>query len=141
MFQFKKEKTPDFLSFFTKMCLTVHICCRGGAEWEVGARNFMDDNDSFYKAVSQRTDIDKNSFDIIAHGTSNTINGKIVEVDHRMVARILQHSPNYHGQNIRLLSCNMGALSDGFAQNLANKLGVTVEAPSNFLWAVCLLQE
>lgn len=35
----------------------------------------------------------------------------------------------------------MGALSDGFAQNLANKLGVTVETPSNFLWAVRLLQE
>jgi hypothetical protein len=34
-----------------------------------------------------------------------------------------------------LLSCKTGALSNGFAQNLANKLGVPVTAPSNTLWA------
>lgn len=41
----------------------------------------------------------------------------------------------YNGQGIRLLSCNTGALDNGFAQNLANQLNVEVYAPINYLWA------
>ena len=44
--------------------------------------------------------------------------------------------PGYKkGQSIRLLSCNTGTLNHGFAQDLANKLNVTVWAPSSYLWA------
>ena len=41
----------------------------------------------------------------------------------------------YNGQTIRLWSCNTGALDNGFAQNLANKLNVEVYAPTNYLWS------
>ena len=56
-------------------------------------------------------------------------------VDHRIAARLIQNSDGYNGQAIRLLSCNTGALDNGFAQNLSNKLNVDVYAPSNYLWA------
>ena len=38
------------------------------------------------------------------------------------------------GQPIRLLSCDTGSSNSGFAQNLANKLGVVVEAPTKLVW-------
>lgn len=34
---------------------------------------------------------------------------------------------------VRLLSCSTGSVDDGFAQQLANALGVEVEAPSDVL--------
>ena len=40
-----------------------------------------------------------------------------------------------HGQPIRLLSCDTGSSTSGFAQNLANKLNVVVEAPTKLVWA------
>lgn len=33
------------------------------------------------------------------------------------------------------MSCNTGALDNGFAQNLANKLNVKVYAPTDYLWS------
>lgn len=49
---------------------------------------------------------------------------------------MIQQSPDYiKGQPIRLLSCSTGKCDTGFAQNLANKLGVPVQAPSDLIWA------
>ncbi len=85
-------------------------------------------------------DIDVNgNYDVIAHGTQNGIqithNGQKIIVDSRTAARLIQNSNGYNGQGIRLLSCNTGALDNGFAQNLADKLNVEVYAPSNYLWS------
>ena len=33
------------------------------------------------------------------------------------------------------MSCNTGALDNGFAQNLANNLNVKVYAPTDYLWS------
>jgi len=106
----------------------------------VGSMNFMEKNDRFYKNALNRPDIDTNGYyDIIAHGTPNgmemTINGKKQIVDHRMLSNILKNSSDYNGQNIRLLSCNTGAIDNGFAKNLSNKLNVEVLAPTDYLWA------
>ncbi len=48
----------------------------------------------------------------------------------------IETMPGYKiGQPIRLLSCNTGLSSASFAQNLANKLNVSVWAPNKYLWA------
>ena len=39
------------------------------------------------------------------------------------------------GQPIRMLSCDTGKGAGSFAQNLANKMGVPVEAPTELVWA------
>ena len=39
----------------------------------------------------------------------------------------------YKGEKIRLLSCNTGSTKNRFAQQLANALGVEVEAPNDIL--------
>ncbi|MEV0543107.1 hypothetical protein [Nocardia salmonicida] len=53
---------------------------------------------------------------------------------HREVSRILQGHGWVPGQPIRLLSCRTGMNPDGFAQNLSNRLGVAVYAPTEILW-------
>ena len=100
----------------------------------------MDADDAFVSNISRRTDVDTNGyFDVIAHGTPNGIqithNGQHMIVDHRTASRLIQNSDGYNGQTIRLLPCNTGALDNGFAQNLANKLNVEVYAPTNYLWS------
>lgn len=75
--------------------------------------------------------------DVSAHGSSNRMYmfhiDRTIEFDHRVIARWLQNHPNYHGGDIRLLSCSTGADTFGFAQNLANKMGVNVLAPTKDL--------
>ena len=48
---------------------------------------------------------------------------------------MIQKNPQYKKQGIRLLSCNTGSLANGFAQNLANKLGVIVYALNKLCWS------
>ena len=103
--------------------------------------NFMNSNDDLLKYIRKRKDVDLGGmFDLIAHRTANKIelehNGKKVFVNSRTVAKLIKIMPGYKkGQSIRLLSFNTGTLNHGFAQDLANKLNVTVWAPNSYLWA------
>ena len=95
---------------------------------------------AFFENAAKRLDVDPNGFlDILAHGSQNTIqinvNGKDYEISWRSLAQMIRRNPQYLGKGIRLLSCNTGNNPEGFAQNLANKLGVTVLAPNNIIWA------
>ena len=75
---------------------------------------FHSEPEQFFSNIRYRQDIDKN----------------------RTAARLIKSKGEYkRGQPIRLLSCNTGASTSGFAQNLANKLGVVVEAPTKLVWA------
>jgi hypothetical protein len=112
-----------------------------GIDVAPGPANLMASNDRFYLNASRRADIDPNgAFDVIAHGSTHEIevmtrNGAVM-VDQRVAARLIQDSPGYaEGQPIRLLSCSTGACDTGFAQNLANKMGVPVQAPTDLVWA------
>jgi hypothetical protein len=83
--------------------------------------------------------------DVAVHGSKNSIsvfrkeqkNGQLVEkeivLDQRRLAKFLKHDKGYSSGKIRLLSCETGSESGSFAQNLANKLGVIVRAPSDKL--------
>ena len=56
-----------------------------------------------------------------------------IKLDQRRLAKFLKHDKGYSGGRIRLLSCKTGSEKGDFAQNLANKLGVVVRAPSDTL--------
>ena len=105
-----------------------------------GSVYYMDPDDNFSKFIKKRKDIDVNGFyDIIAHGTTKTIqiqhNGVPVDITHRTAARLFANDPNFKGKSIRLLSCDTGGVSRGFAQGLADRLNVIVEAPTKLVWA------
>ena len=79
--------------------------------------------------------------DVAVHGSPNSIsvfrktaNGEQeIVLDQRRLAKFLKHDKVYSGGKIRLLSCKTGTETGTFAQNLANKLGVVVRAPSDTL--------
>lgn len=102
---------------------------------------FQSGDRTYFNYISKRKDIDANGiYDVVVHGASNFIviqhNGKDINVNSRNVAKIIKKRTDYkRGQPIRLLSCDTGKGENSFAQNLANKLGVTVYAPTEMLWA------
>ena len=75
-------------------------------------------------------------FDFAAHGSPDYIEygEKGKNMSARDVARVISHNEKYNGQKVRMLSCSTGASDDGFAQQLANSLGVEVEAPTDVLY-------
>ena len=60
--------------------------------------------------------------------------GNWIEIGHRSLAKFIERSPGYEGQPVRLIGCNSGACSTGLAQNLANKMGVDVQAPTGLAY-------
>ena len=62
--------------------------------------------------------------------TVTASHGKL-EIDHRALAKYIEKSGATY-KRIRLISCSTGKHPKGAAQHLANKLGVTVRAPSDF---------
>lgn len=76
--------------------------------------------------------------DVVIHGNENSAeyyhNGRWHEIDQRTLALMLKKDQGYKSGGIRLISCSTGKLDKGFAQNLANKLGVKVKAPTDTVW-------
>ncbi|HWR26315.1 MAG TPA: hypothetical protein VN316_00400, partial [candidate division Zixibacteria bacterium] len=76
-------------------------------------------------------------YDFVVHGTSDSFdvfhNGKWVKINHRDIARYMKKT-GYRGESIRLISCSSGGGKSPIAQDLANKLGVDVLAPTDKLW-------
>ncbi|MGN1076643.1 MAG: hypothetical protein ACI4QP_06755 [Candidatus Enteromonas sp.] len=100
---------------------------------------FNSQPESLFKYIAHRNDVDPNGYvDIVAHGTSQTIQieheGHSLEINWRALASLIKHDKTFKGKSIRLLSCCTGSDPNGFAQNLANKLGVKVLAPNKVLW-------
>jgi hypothetical protein len=82
-------------------------------------------------------------FDVGVHGSPGSVGFQIKNgaahlpenwhsFDHRQLASPMKAN-GWNGEPVRLLSCNTGSLPGGFAQK-ANHLGVSVEAPNDFLW-------
>lgn len=68
-------------------------------------------------------------YDVIGHGSPNSVAGMSAD---ELAAKLAQSSG---GQNIRLLSCQTACPSGSFAQDLANKMGVRVMAPTTDIGA------
>lgn len=70
-------------------------------------------------------------YDVVLHGNKYFVEyfGKRIDPD-TLCAMIVQRNDYGKGQAIRLISCNTGAVSDGVADYVANKLHVEVQAPT-----------
>lgn len=91
---------------------------------------------SYEKKVLDKIPAKSGYFDFAAHGASDYIEygEKGNTMSAREVARVISHNENYNGQKVRMLPCSTGSTDDGFAQQLANSLGVEVEAPTDILY-------
>lgn len=65
-------------------------------------------------------------FDVVGHGTPFDVSG----MSSSELAAQVEANPGWGGQDVRLLSCSTGCPSGTYAQDLANQLGVTVQAPT-----------
>ena len=76
-------------------------------------------------------------YDVIIHGTSSSFevlhNGEWVKIDQRSLATYMKKT-GYNGEPVRLMSCGTGGGVSPIAQDLSNKLGVKVMAPTDTLW-------
>jgi hypothetical protein len=77
-----------------------------------------------------RADPEAGMFDVIGHGTPSSVSG----MSSSELAAQIRANSGWAGQDVRLLSCSTGCPSGGFAQGLANDLGVTVRAPSTDIY-------
>ena len=94
------------------------------------------------KEAAKRVKKENGFKDVAVHGSPDSIsvivseNGKDKDIvlDYRRLAKFLKSDKGYGGGNIRLLSYKTGSKTGTFAQNPANKMGVTVRAPSDTLY-------
>lgn len=114
---------------------------KGNANAVAGDAIYKSGDKLYFDYISKRKDIDSNGkYDFVAHGKAKNIqvshNGKDVDINSRVAAKLLKNRDDYKkGQPIRLLSCDTGKGNNSFAQSLANKLNVTVYAPTEKIWA------
>ncbi|MCC6098975.1 MAG: hypothetical protein DUD33_10735 [Coriobacteriaceae bacterium] len=73
------------------------------------------------------------------HGSSASVKCFNSDIDARTLARVIRGRKDYGGGDVRLLACSTGKIdSKGscIAQELADRLGVTVTAPNDTLYVV-----
>ncbi|RAS63640.1 hypothetical protein C8D87_10641 [Lentzea atacamensis] len=108
-----------------------------------GPTVFMLPEDKVQKSIPRQKSVEgfEDYDDVWVHGSPRGVapdydaaEGGTDLIDHRVLARMIQNSPNYPGGPVRLCSCNTGSVSGSFAQDLANKLGQNVLAPEGYLY-------
>ncbi|ACU77310.1 hypothetical protein Caci_8487 [Catenulispora acidiphila DSM 44928] len=81
---------------------------------------------------------DPDHFSVVLHGSPQQVHVGKATLSARDMANLLQHTPEWaaNPRPIRLIACNTGEHDEGFAQQLADLLGVEVKAPNTVVWGV-----
>ena len=104
----------------------------------VAARNYVGASDRLFEMLRYVKPVPGFS-DYGCHGNPydieiETNNGQTTRYNAIQFAEIINADTEYHGGNVRLLSCTTGQEEDGFARQLAEALHVSVLAPTEVLW-------
>lgn len=134
---FGLDKTADFEDFRRKyMPASIANSENSGI---ISASRYFNSSDILYEYSKKVKPIDGYE-DIAIHGdwsgfSINDSNGNEIEsYTPKEFAEILKEDPNYHGGNVRLLSCETGSKGAVAAQQLADDLNVDVLAPTDVLF-------
>lgn len=134
---FGLDKTADFEDFRRKyMPASIANSENSGI---ISASRYFNSSDILYEYSKKVKPIDGYE-DIAIHGdwsgfSINDSNGNEIEsYTPKDFAEILKEDPNYHGGNVRLLSCETGSKGAVAAQQLADALNVDVLAPTDVLF-------
>ena len=109
---------------------------RGVSEKNVLMLQLGDKDHSIEETIKILGSSTNEEFRVIGHGNENGINFRGRVLGAKEVAYLIKQSPQYIGgkQRIKLYACNTGKTPNGFAQQLADILGVEVEAPNMFVY-------
>lgn len=134
---FELDKTANFEDFRRKyMPASIANSENSGI---ISASRYFNSSDILYEYSKKVKPIDGYE-DIAIHGdwsgfSINDSNGNEIEsYTPKEFAEILKEDPNYHGGNVRLLSCETGSKGAVAAQQLADALNVDVLAPTDVLF-------
>lgn len=87
--------------------------------------------------VKRRVAKESDFYDVVAHGAPEYMEFFGKGINHNTLKQILEGRSDYHGENIRLISCSTGWADDNgncFAQRLADVMNVEVKAPNRLLY-------
>ncbi|GAA1995097.1 serine/threonine-protein kinase [Catenulispora subtropica] len=79
---------------------------------------------------------DPGHFTVTLHGSPDKVHVGKAHLSAADVANLLRHTPEWADdpRPIRMIACNTGEHDHGFAQQLADHLGVEVKAPNTVVW-------
>jgi YD repeat-containing protein len=118
------------LRFFASLYTAIDLTGLGGVKLAPGKGIAIGtDRSTMYNSVNRKP-VD-GVYDVIVHGSPSAVKGPGgSSLSPKQLAEVIRSDPNYKGEPIRLVSCETGCAPNGFAQQLANELGVTVYAPN-----------
>lgn len=98
-------------------------------------RSFYPTDDLVMRQAAQMLAPQPGYYVVDLHGTADRakVGSRWLEVDE--VADLVRAAPDWHGQDVFLMSCDAGRRDDGFAKQLADRLQVEVAAPDKLAWS------
>jgi hypothetical protein len=103
------------------------------SEQTPGGRSFYPADDTAMRDAAMTAQPEAGKYTVDMHGNSDSayIGRDAISADD--LASMVENDPNYDGGPIRLMSCETGA--GDYAQQLADRLDTTVEAPDQLAWS------
>ena len=95
-----------------------------------GGRAFHDPNDAGIIRDALELPARPGMYTMDIHGHPDKVTFLDRPLTEHDLAALIRNDPNWNGQPVWLFSCETGQLDDGFAQRLADELGVVVVAPT-----------
>ena len=132
----------DSQGFYRANTSYAEILSMPKAEESITLSIYVNSNDDVYRYAKNITPIEGYE-DQVIHGDKygfeiRDLNDNVSSAyTPEEFAEILKEDPNYHGGNIRLISCSSGVEDGNAAQALADALGVDVLAPTKDVF-ICL---
>ena len=96
-----------------------------------GGRAYFDQDETDKREAANNLRPEEGMYTFDAHGSPGAVFFGDETLSVEDVARLIESDPRFTGQAVWLFACRTGQLHDGFAQQLANRLGVAVVAPSH----------
>ena len=128
---------PDYISKYIEKATAMPIDKSAKSGILKLASKFVNPNDQLYVNANHIKPLNGYG-DIVIHGTPDSLliyglNGERWEYNAKEAAEMIRNSREFHGQPIRLISCQTGAKENGIAQQIADELGVEILAPTEIV--------
>jgi hypothetical protein len=108
--------------------------------WRVGfdtraGRAYYAPNSTSVRTAAEALPPFPGEYAVDLHGAPDRVVVESSSLDAGQLAELVRADPNWNDQPVRLFSCQTGRGERSIAQELANRLGVDVTAPTDFVWS------